>query len=160
VAFHSILGSCSAAWDLVSTTLSSRTFPVISPCATTAALCPRLPVPSALVGLFLLFRTISPVFCARLLATFHPSSFHPWFSKPAPRPGFLRRGPSPRPQSFCLGCFSPPIYATSTNKGQDPSSSPSGVQEGNDAERKSLWLCQEAPRRALPETSCSESLQP
>lgn len=169
VAFRSVLFSPSAAWDLGSTTLSSRspppTSPVTSPCATATAPCPRLPVPSALLGLFLLFCTISPVFLARLLAKLHPSSFHPRFSIPAPRPSFLQRGPnifytpSPQPQSFSPSCFSPPTYATSTNKGQDPSSSPFGVQEVNDAEHKSQCLCQEAPRRALPETSCSESLQ-
>lgn len=96
-----------------------------------------------------------------LPGTFHSSSFQPPFPTPTPRPGFLQRGPSifctpsPQPQSFSLGCFSPPIYTTSTNKTRAPTSSPFGVQEVNDTECRSPWLCQKAPRRALPETSCS-----
>lgn len=78
------------------------------------------------------------------LATFHSAAqsspqvsltgccphFTPAFSSPFPtpvlRPDFLQWGPSifatpnPQPQSFPLGCFSWPIYATSANKGQDP----------------------------------------
>lgn len=105
--------------------------------------------------------TISPVFLAKLFPHFTPAVYS-LFPTPNPRPGFLKEGlsifsiASPQPQSSSLGCFSPPVYATFRNKGQDPSSSSQfGGQVVNDAEHKSPWLCQKAPRRALPWTSFS-----
>lgn len=124
------------------------------------SLCPH-PWCPALVGHFLLFHMISPVFLARLLPTFHARSFQLRFPTSTSTPGFLQWcpsifcTPSPHPPSFSLGCFSPPVYTTSTNKAQDPFFSPFGVQEVNGTEHNSLELCQEIPRRAVPETSCS-----
>lgn len=164
-AFHIILGFPSVAWDLRSTIPAS-----CSPVPTSSVPPPKFHVPGslfphswspALIDHFPPFSTISPIFLVQLWPTFHPSSFQPQFPTLTPRPVFLQWGPStfstpsPQFQSFTAGCFSPPVYANSTNKGQFPSSSLLGIQEVIDTEHKSPWLYQEAPRRELPEISHS-----
>lgn len=112
-------------------------------------------------------------------ATFNSSTWSPQFFLPGRCPHFTPEVSSPSfppllpdqvshsgaqvsstpqvliPQSFSLGCFSPPVYATSTNEAQDPFFSLFGVQEVDGTEHNSPWLYQEVPRRAQPETSCS-----
>lgn len=155
-------------WDLDSTIPSSRspplTSPVTSPCATTPAPCRGLPVPSPPDSspgrpLSTLQHNL-PGFPCQAVGHITFQQYPAPVSHPNSQTRFLTAGPqyllhSKSPASIFLGCFSPPVYATSTNKGQDPSSSPSGVQEVNGTGHKSLWLCQEAPRRALPKTSRS-----
>lgn len=114
----------------------------------------------ALIGLFLLFSTISPIFLVQLSPTFNPSSFQPQFPTPAPRPALLQWAQVPSLlqvpssslslQAALVHLFMPtpqiktrsfPLHHMGSRRSLTQSTSP--------------WLYLETPRRALPETSRS-----